>query len=95
MELALGRDARAAAFLPDEASVDNRSLSTAVIAAAKAAGASAVPRSGSDFSCEAIKSLRGREDIGEAKRLLAGHVVIAAGCWTSQIREAATYASNT
>jgi glycine oxidase len=91
MEPALGLAARAVAFLPDEASVDNRSLSTAVIAAAKAAGAVLFP--GMEVTslvmdgnrCTGVKT-------SARETFAAGHVVLAAGCWTSQLREAAPYA---
>lgn len=91
MEPALGRAARAAAFLPDEASVNNRSLSTAVIAAAKAASAALFP--GMEITslvkdgnrCTGVKT-------SARETFAAGHVVVAAGCWTSQLRDAAPYA---
>jgi glycine oxidase len=91
MEPALGRDARAAAFLPGEASVNNRSLSTAVIAAAKADGAAPFP------GVEVITLVKdGNRCTGVrtagSDTFVAGHVVLAAGCWTSQISDAAPYA---
>ena len=43
MEPALGREARAAAYLPDEASVNTRALAEAVIAAAESSGAELRP----------------------------------------------------
>jgi glycine oxidase len=91
MEPALGRDARAAAFLPDEASVNNRSLSAAVIAAAKSAGAALFP------GVEVISLVKdgnrctGVKTAG-SETFVAGHVVLAAGCWTSQLTDAAPYA---
>jgi glycine oxidase len=91
MEPALGRDARAAAFLPDEASVNTRSLTSALLAASRAAGAT--PRPGVDVvslvrdkkRCTGVK-------IAGGETLSAGQVVVAAGCWTSRISEAAPYA---
>jgi glycine oxidase len=91
MEPALGRAARAVAFLPDEASVNNRSLSNAVIAAAKAGGVALFPgmevtslvRDGN--RCMGVKT-------SARETFAAGQVVVAAGCWTSQLREAAPYA---
>ena len=43
MEPALGRDVRAAALLPDEASVDTRRLTVALLAAAEISGVSLLP----------------------------------------------------
>ena len=91
MEPALGNAARAVAFLPDEASVNNRSLSTAVIAAAKAAGAALFP------GVEVVSIVKDGDHCAGVKAagsetFAAGSVVIAAGCWTSQLRDAAPYA---
>jgi glycine oxidase len=91
MEPVLGRDARAAAFLPDEASVEPRSLTSALVAAAREAGAELRP--GLDVvslvtdkkRCTGVKTASG-------ETLSAGHVVLAAGCWTSQLSGAAPYA---
>jgi glycine oxidase len=91
MEPALGREARAAAFLPDEASVSPRSLNSALLAASSMAGAELRP--GVDVvslmkdkkRCAGVKTAAG-------ETFSAGHVVLAAGCWTSQLSEAAPYA---
>jgi glycine oxidase len=91
MEPALGRDARAAAFLPDEASVNTRDLTAALLAAARGAGAELCP--GIEVTslvtngkrCVGVKTTGG-------ETFSARHVVLAAGCWTSQIPEAAPYA---
>jgi glycine oxidase len=91
MEPAIGREARAAAFLPDEASVHTRALNAAVLAAAKAAGATLCPgveavslvKNGN--RCAGVKT-RGGETFS------AGQVVLAAGCWTSRLPEAASFA---
>lgn len=91
MEPVLGRDARAAAFLPDEASVNPRSLTAAVLAAADTAGAKLCP--GMEVTSLAKA---GDRCIGvrtaEDETISAQHVVLAAGCWTSQLSEAAPYA---
>jgi len=91
MEPALGRDARAAAFLPDEASVNTRLLTAAVLAAAETAGATLCP--GMEVTSLAKA---GDRCIGvrtaEDETISAQHVVLAAGCWTSRISEAAPYA---
>jgi glycine oxidase len=91
MEPALGRDARAAALLPDECSVEPRALTSAVLAAAAAAGAALCP--GVEVTslvldgkkCSGVKTSKG-------EIFHAAHVVLAAGCWSSQIPEAAPYA---
>ena len=91
MEPALGRDVRAAAFLPDEASVNPRSLTAALLTAGENTGTTLYPgvevtsliKSGEH--CTGVKTTDGESFFAE-------HVVLAAGCWTSQIREAAPYA---
>jgi glycine oxidase len=91
MEPVLGRDARAAAFLPDEASVDPRSLTSALVVAAREAGAVLHP------GLEAVSLVRGKErcagvKTADGETFSAGHVVLAAGCWTSQLPGAEPYA---
>jgi glycine oxidase len=91
MEPALGRDARAAAFLPNEAYVNTRTLAAAVLAAAEAAGAAMRP--GVEVTslvqdgnrCTGVKTADG-------ENFAARHVVLAAGAWTSQLKQAAPYA---
>jgi glycine oxidase len=88
MEPALGCDARAVAFLPDEASVNPRSLNAALLDASSKAGAEL--RSGANVvllmkdkkRCAGVKTAAG-------ETFSAGDVVIAAGCWTSQLSEVA------
>jgi glycine oxidase len=91
MEPVLGRDTRAAAFLPDEASVDPRSLTTALLVAAGEAGAELRP------GLEVVSLVKDKErcagvNTAGGETFSAGHVVLAAGCWTSQLSEAAPYA---
>lgn len=91
MEPALGRDARAAAFLPDECSVEPRALTAAVLGAAASAGTALCPgvevsslvRQGN--KCIGVKTSRG-------ELFPAAQVVLAAGCWSSQISGAAPFA---
>jgi glycine oxidase len=91
MEPALGRDVRAAAFLPDEASVNPRSLTAALLAASSEAGAALRPAVDvvslvrNNKRCVGVKAAGG-------ETFSAGHVVLAAGCWTSQLSGAAPYA---
>jgi len=91
MEPALGRDARAAALLPDECSIEPRALTSAVLAAAASAGAVLCP------SVEVVSlALAGKKCVGvktsRGEIFHAAKVVLAAGCWSSQILEAAQYA---
>jgi glycine oxidase len=91
MEPALGREARAAALLPDECSIEPRALTSAVLAAAAAAGGASCP--GMEVTslaldgkkCSGVKTSKG-------EIFHAPQVVLAAGCWSSQIPEAAPYA---
>src|SRR6202163_3895947 len=91
MEPALGRDARAAAFLPAEASVNTRTFAAAVLAAAEARGAAMRP------GVEVISLLQDGNrctvvKTADGETLFARHVVLAAGSWTSQLKQAAPYA---
>jgi len=91
MEPALGRDARSAAFFRDDASVNPRLLTAAVIAAAGTAGATLCPGMGvTSLAKNGVRCVGVRTAQGET--LSAQHVVLAAGCWTSQLSEAAPYA---
>lgn len=91
MEPALGREALAAAFLPDECSIEPRRLTAAVLASAASAGADLRP--GVEVTslvfdsqkCVGVKTSQG-------ETILAGKIVLAAGCWSSQIEGAAPYA---
>jgi len=91
IEPALGRNVRAAALLPEECSVEPRALTTALLAAAKSAGVAL--RSGAEVVSLALE---GKRCIGvktsSGEILCAREVVLAAGCWSSQIPEAAAYA---
>jgi glycine oxidase len=90
LEPMLGRDARAAAFLPDECSVGPRTLSAAVLSAAESLGAQMCP----SVEVGALV-LHGNKCLGVkttgGKIIHAGHVVLAAGCWSSQILGASSY----
>ena len=91
MEPTLGRDARAVALLPDERSVEPRALTSAVLAAAGSAGATLCP--GADVIALALD---GKKCIGvktsSGEIIHSPQIVLAAGCWSSQIPEAAPYA---
>jgi glycine oxidase len=91
MEPALGHDARAAAFLPDECSVEPRALASAVLAAAASAGAALCP--GVEVTSLALDGEKcAGVKTSSSEIFLAAQVVLAAGCWSSQIPEAAPYA---
>ena len=91
MEPLLGREARAAALLPDERSVEPRLLAVAVLDAAASAGATLRP----GFEVISL-TLNGNRCCGVktsgGETIQSGHVVLAAGCWSSQIPEAAPFA---
>jgi glycine oxidase len=91
MEPLLGRDARAAALLPDECSIEPRALAPAVLAAASSTGVALCP----DMKVISLV-YDGKKCIGvkasSGEIFQAAHVVLAAGCWSSQIHEAAPYA---
>ncbi len=91
LEPSLGRNARAAAFLPEECSIEPRALASALLVAATSAGVTLSP------VVNVISlALEGRRCVGvvtsRGEILHAPHVVLAAGCWSSQIPEAAPYA---
>jgi glycine oxidase len=91
MEPALGRDPRAAVFLRDECSVEPRALTAAVLAATASAGVALCP------GVEVVSlALDGKKCVGVktsgGETIHAAQVVLAAGCWSSQIPEAAPYA---
>jgi len=91
MEPALGRDARAASFLPDEASVNPRSLNAALLDASSKAGVKLQPGTNvvsltkNKKRCSGVKTAAG-------ETFSARYVIVAAGCWTSQLPEVAPYA---
>jgi glycine oxidase len=91
MEPLLGRDARAAALLPDECSIEPRALASAVVGAAASAGISLCP------NVDVITLARdGKKCVGvktsSGEIFHAAQVVLAAGCWSSQIPEVAPFA---
>jgi glycine oxidase len=91
LEPALGRDIRAAAFLPDECSVEPRALAVAVLAAARSAGAELRPHVEAASLIQTGNTCLGVKTVqGEA--IHAAHVILAAGCWSSQILGASPYA---
>jgi len=91
MEPALRKDARAAALLPDECSIEPRAFGAAVLGAASSAGAVLYPGVGvNSLSLSGKKCLGVKTSSGELFH--AAQVVLAAGCWSSQILEVAPFA---
>ncbi len=90
LEPALSEAVHAAALRPEEASVDNRALTQAVLEAARRSGVEM--RAGR--SVEAIWRDGGRcaGVIASGERIAAAHVVVAAGCFSAGIEGAAVYA---
>ncbi len=90
MEHSLNEDVEAAVLRPEEASVDNRALTRAVLEAAKRSGAEIFP----DASVEAVWRTGGRCAglILQKERVEAAWTIIAAGCFSANIEGAATYA---
>ena len=83
MEPALGREARAAALLPEEASVDNRSLTGAVLAAAGAMGVEIL----ANTRVTRVLSEGGRCTgvVAEGGTIAAAQVIVAAGAFCGRI----------
>ena len=91
LEPVIGREARAAALLPDECSVQPRALTGAVLAAAASARVELCPGvEVVSLAVDAKKCMGAKASSGEI--FSAAQVVLAAGCWSSQIPEAAPYA---
>ncbi len=91
LEPGLGRDAQAAAFLPDECSIDPRALSSAVLEAAAFSGVALFP--GMEVASLAIDNgICTGVRTAQSEMILAGQVVLAAGCWSSQIPGAEHFA---
>jgi len=89
-EPALSREARAAALLPYEASVDNRLLTEAVLAAAAQEGAEI--RAGVEVTSLVRETGRCAGVVAGGEKFAAAHVVLAAGCYSGGIEGLARYA---
>ncbi len=90
LEPGLNPAANAAAFLPYEASVDNRALTTAVVAAAARQGAEV--RAGMPVTSLALERNRCTGVVAGNEKIPAGCVVIAAGCYSGGIEPLGRYA---
>jgi len=90
LEPSISEDLEAGVLRPEEASVDNRALTQAVLAAARQSGVEFFAGSGAEAVCR-----EGGRCIGlqlQNERIEAQWTVIAAGCFSASIRGAATYA---
>jgi glycine oxidase len=83
LEPALGREVRAAALLPYEASVDNRALTLAVLAAAASSDVTMLPNTGVTELLHHAHKCTGVLAGGET--YTAGNVVLAAGAFSGKI----------
>ena len=90
LEPALSREARGAALLAYEASVDARALTEAVLAAAAKHGVTI--RAGTAVTALARETGRCTGVIAGGQKLPAGHVVLAAGCYSGGIEGLSAYA---
>jgi glycine oxidase len=90
LEPALNPDIEAAALRPDEASIDNRLLTSAVLQAAQKSGVKIFPR-------HTVRSIRREGDCCtgvqlQSERVSAKWTIVAAGCFSSKIQGAEAYA---
>lgn len=83
MEPDISRDARAAALIANEACVDNRALTSAVLAAGAACGVAI--RGDAEVTSLLRENGRCSGVIARRKNISAGHVVLAAGCYSAGI----------
>jgi glycine oxidase len=90
LEPALNPAAKAVAFLPDEGVVDNRALTRATLAAAATAGAEI--RADARATAISVEGKQCRGVITTGETIAARHVVVAAGCYSAQIRGVERYA---
>jgi glycine oxidase len=90
LEPAISKQAESAVRLPQEASVDNRALVEAVVAAGEKQGVEV--RAGVAVTGIAMEKDRATGVQAGAERIPAGQVVVAAGCYTGLIPGVARYA---
>jgi glycine oxidase len=90
LEPALGREARAAALLPYETSVDNRALTAAVLEAAARSGVEI--RAGAAVTSVTQQGGRCTGVSAGGNVISAAHVVLAAGCYSGEIAGLRNYA---
>ena len=90
LEPALSAEVEAAVLRPDEASVDNRALTGAVLEAAQRSGAEFFPGNGAREIWHAGKRCAGL--VVQNENVEAKWTIIAAGCFSAAIKDAAPYA---
>ncbi len=96
MEPAISRHAQAAALLPEECALDSRALTEAVLAAAVARGAEV--RAGVEVDSLITNGKPGGDGarvegvVAGRQRIAAGHVILAAGAFSSRLAAAYRYA---
>ncbi len=90
LEPALSEDVQAAALRPEEASVDNRALTKAVLEAARRSGVEIRAGCGVDAIWRGGGRCMGV--IASGERIAAAHVVVAAGCYSAGIAGVEGYA---
>ena len=90
LEPALSAEVEAAVLRPDEASVDNRALTGAVLEAAQRSGAEFFPGNGAREIWRAGERCAGL--VVQNENVEAKWTIIAAGCFSAAIKDAAAYA---
>jgi glycine oxidase len=90
LEPSLSQELEAAVLRPDEASVDNRALTQAVLEAARQSGVHFFPASGAQAIWRESSRCAGLQLKNE--KIEAGWTVIAAGCFSANIEGVASYA---
>jgi glycine oxidase len=84
LEPSISEEVEAAVLRPDEASIDNRLLTAALLEAAKRSGAQILPGSPVSSIWTEDSCCRGLI-LANGERIAARHSVVAAGCFSSQI----------
>ena len=90
LEPALSAEVEAAVLRPDEASVDNRALTGAVLEAAQRSGVEFFPGNGAREIWRSGKRCAGL--VVQNEKVEAKWTIIAAGCFSAAIKDAAAYA---
>src|SRR6266581_2760663 len=90
LETALSAEVEAAVLRPDEASVDNRALTGAVLEAAQRSGVEFFPGNGAREIWRSGKRCAGL--VVQNENVEAKWTIIAAGCFSAAIKDAAPYA---
>jgi glycine oxidase len=91
LEPAISEEVEAAVLRPDEASVDNRLLTAALLEAAKRSGAKICAGSPVQSICREGSHCRGFV-LADQTTIAARHSIVAAGCFSSQIAGAEEFA---